>query len=82
MKSEIFNKAILKNQKIRLIYKYHQVEFKPFFLSVNKFGKKVVFGRDNSSNKIKEFEYTKIFNIKVLPGGEYSTFFPILKFLN
>lgn len=82
MKSEIFKKAISKNQNIRILYKFYQVEFEPFFLSMNKFGKKVILGRDNISNEIKEFEFNRIYNIKVLPKTKLLSIFPILKFLN
>ena len=82
MKSEIFNIAISRRQKIKFIYNLQPVEIEPYLLMVNKYGNKVVYGRVNISNEIKVFEFKKIFNIKVLPYQRFSPIIPILKYLN
>jgi hypothetical protein len=78
MKSEIFNSAITKRNRVRFIYGFKQVEVEPYFLSKNRRGKKVVYGRVNNSNVVEVFEYDKIFNIKVLDSDRFSPIIPIL----
>ena len=79
MKTKIFTYAIRKRIKIRFIYNLNEVTIEPYFLSKNKFDKKTIFGRVNSSNEIKEFEYEKIFNIRLLYTKKFSPIIPILK---
>jgi hypothetical protein len=50
----------------------------PYYLSKNKNGNKVIYGRVNSSNEIKMFEFNKIFNIKILFNTKFSPIIPIL----
>lgn len=82
MKSEIFNSAIMGRRKIKFIYKLNQVEVEPYFLAYNKNGKKVIYGRVNNSSNIEMFEFSKIFNIKVLEHSKFSPIIPILPILN
>lgn len=82
MKSEIFYKAISKRQKIKFLYNLNSIELEPYYLSINKNGNKVIYGRVNSSNEIKMFEFNKIFNIKVLPSSRFSPIIPIMQILN
>lgn len=78
MKSIIFNTAITKRNKVRFIYGFKEVEVEPYYLSRNRRGKKVVYGRVNNSSVIEMFEYDKIFNIKVLDSNKFSPIIPIL----
>ena len=82
MKSEIFNSAILRRNKLKFLYKLNSVELEPYFLAINKYGDKVIYGRVNNSNNIKMFEFNKIFNIKVLESTKFSPIIPILPILN
>ena len=82
MKSEIFNSAILKRQKLIFLYNLSNIELEPYFLAVNRNGDKVIYGRVNNSSKIKMFEFNKIFNIKVLEHSKFSPIIPILPILN
>jgi len=82
MKSEIFNSAILSRQKLKFLYKLNSVELEPYFLSIDKNGNKVIYGRVNNSNEIKMFEFNKIFNIKILSHSKFSPIIPILPMLN
>lgn len=82
MKSEIFNSAILRRNKIKFLYKLNPIELEPYFLALDAEGKKVVYGRVNSSHKIEKFEFNKIFNVKVLEHTKFSPIIPILQILN
>ncbi len=75
MKTHIFNNAISQRNKIKFLYQLREVVLDPYYVALNQFGKKVVFGRVNNSHEIKMFEYDKIMNIKVL---NYSRFSPII----
>lgn len=79
MKTELFANAILKRNKVKILYNLKETLLEPYFISRNRNGKKVVFGRINNSAEIKMIEYDKIFNIKVL---NYSHFSPIIPILN
>ena len=78
MKSEIFNTAIIGRNRVRFIYGFKEVEVEPYFLSKNRKGKKVVYGRANNSSAVEMFEYDKIFNIKILQAKRFSPIIPIL----
>lgn len=78
MKTEIFNSAIIERRRLKFLYNLNQVEVEPYYLSKNKNGNKVIYGRVNSSNEIKMFEFNKIFNIKILGKSKFSPIIPIL----
>ncbi|MBK8945567.1 MAG: hypothetical protein IPM32_09895 [Ignavibacteriae bacterium] len=78
MKTEIFNSAINQRRRLKFLYNLNQVEVEPYYLSKNKSGNKVIYGRVNSSNEIKMFEFNKIFNIKILGKSKFSPIIPIL----
>ena len=82
MKTQIFNSAISKRKKLKFLYKLNPVELEPYYLTVNKFGEKVIYGRVNNSSNVKMFEFNKIFNIKVLEHTKFSPIIPILPILN
>jgi hypothetical protein len=82
MKSEIFNTAILRRQKLKFLYDLNNIELEPYFLAMNKNGRKVIYGRVNNSSNIRMFEFNKIFNIKVLEESKFSPIIPILPIFN
>lgn len=77
MKSSIFSEAINSRSKVQFLYGLKPITLEPYYISKNKTGKKVVFGRVNNSNVIKMFEYEKIFNIKVLNYSKFSGIVPL-----
>ena len=79
MKTEIFTYAIRKRIKIRFIYNLQEIIIEPYFLSTNKLKNKILFGRIEGSSEIKQFEYLKIFNIRLLYAKKFSPIIPILK---
>ena len=78
MKTEIFNSAINHRNRLKFLYKLDSIELEPYYLSINKDGHKVIYGKVKSSNEIKMFEFNKIFNIKVLQNSKFSPIIPIL----
>ena len=81
MKTDIFNTAITRRNKLKFLYGLSEIELEPYYLSRNRTGKKVIYGRVNNSNEVKMFEYDRIFNIKVL-NNRFSPIIPILTSLN
>lgn len=82
MKTSIFNSAISNRSKIRFLYGMKEITLEPYYVSVNKKGKKVLFGRLNGSNSIKVFEFCNIYNIKVLQLNKFSPIIPIIASYN
>ncbi len=78
MKSELFAKAILSRKRVRFIYGLEEIILEPYFISKNRNGNKVIYGRPINSSEVKRFEYTKIYNIKVLNLKKFSPIIPIL----
>jgi len=81
MKTDIFNSAITRRNKLRFLYGLNEIELEPYYITRNKTGKKVIYGRVNNSSEVKMFEYDRIFNIKVLTN-RFSPIIPILTSLN
>ena len=78
MKSEIFTSAINRRNRIRFIYGTEEILIEPYYLSKERNGKKVIYGRMCNTNEIKKFEYNKIANIKILKGNKFSPIIPII----
>lgn len=78
MKTDIFSRAIVNRQQITFIYGLQRITVDPYLVAINKTGKKVVFGRVNRTNEIKQFEYDKIFNIRTFDNRHFSPIIPIL----
>ena len=82
MKSEIFNKAIAKRNRLRFLYGLDEIIVEPYYLSKNNLGKKVLYGKVSNTNQIRMFEYHRITNIKVLSFNRFSPIIPILPIAN
>ena len=78
MKTTIFQSAIKNRRKLRFLYDLQEVIMEPYFISINKKGSKVLYGRVSNSNEIVKFEYNKIINIKTLDLNRFSPIIPIL----
>ncbi len=78
MKSEIFSNAIRCRRKLRFLYGLDEIIIEPYYISRDRHGKKVLFGRKNNSSEVSIFEYAKIFNIRVLGTTRFSPIIPIL----
>jgi len=78
MKSEIFSFAINNRNQLRFLYGFSEVILDPYYITRDKMGKKVIYGRINNSSEVKRFEFDKIVNIRVLKSRRFSPVIPIL----
>lgn len=78
MKTLLFSTAIFNRHRVQFLYGMKQVFLEPYYISRNKSGKKVLFGRVDNTSEIKMFEYDKIFNIRILASHKFSPIIPIL----
>lgn len=78
MKTEIFSTAISNRNKVKFLYNMTEIMLDPYFISRERSGKKVIYGRTFNSSEIKKFEYDKISNIKVLQHVKFSPIIPIV----
>ncbi|NLT49725.1 MAG: hypothetical protein GXX85_02260 [Ignavibacteria bacterium] len=82
MKSVIFQKAIKNRNKIRMLYKLNEIVVEPYYVTMNRNGKKVVYGRICNSNKVEMLEFDKILNIKMLEKLKFYPLIPIISQYN
>jgi len=82
MKSNVFAAAISGRTKVSFNYGLKEMVIEPYYLSRDKDGRKVVYGKLNYSNEIRKFEYDKIYNLKVLQFNHFSPIIPILPIYN
>ena len=82
MKSEIFSQAIHNRNTIKFLYMLNEVTIDPYFISQNKNGKKIIYGKTYNSSEIKKFDFDKIVNIKVLRKYKFSPIIPIITQMN
>jgi hypothetical protein len=72
MKTQIFSEAISNRNQIKFFYGFDEVVLEPYYITRNKLGKKVIYGRVNNSSEVKKFEYGLITNIKVITNRRFS----------
>lgn len=72
MKTKIFSEAISNRNQIRFLYGVNEVILEPYYITRDKNGKKVIYGRVLNSSEIKKFEYGLIANIKVFSNRRFS----------
>lgn len=78
MKSNIFLNAIINRNKLRFLYNLEEIILEPYYITKNRDGNKVLYGRVNSTNEVRMFEYTAMCNIKILDATSFSPIIPIL----
>jgi hypothetical protein len=72
MKTQIFSEAIFKRNQIKFLYGFNEVILEPYYISKDKSGRKVLYGRVTNSSEIKKFNYSLIANIKVFNNKRFS----------
>jgi len=82
MKSQIFYNAIYNRKKIKFLYGMEEIILEPYFITCDRSGNKVIYGRPDYSNQVKKYEYKKIANIKVLNKLRFSPVIPIITYVN
>ncbi len=78
MKTEIFKSAIKNRNRVRFLYGFNETLIEPYYLTIEKNGSKVIYGRVFSSSEIKKFSYNKIANIRVMDHKRFSPVIPII----
>lgn len=78
MKTDIFIQAIRRRNYLRFLYGLQEILIEPYYVTVERSGRKVIYGKLKTTNEIKKFEYTKITNIKILDSLRFSPVIPIL----
>lgn len=78
MKTEIFNSAIKNRNSLRFLYGLNEIMIEPYYLSIEKNGSKVIYGKVFSTSEIKKFNFKQIANIKVLDKKRFSPIIPII----
>jgi hypothetical protein len=79
MKSEIFSSAIVNRNRIKFLYKLNEVVLDPYYITRERNGKKVIYGRTSNSNEIKKYEYDRIANIRILRSIKFSPIIPLMQ---
>jgi hypothetical protein len=72
MKTEILSKAIKNRNKIKLYYAMKNLIIDPYILSIDKDGKKIMYGKVNDSDTVLKFEFKRIYNIRVLEDESFA----------
>ncbi len=78
MKSQLFSSAIMNRNRVRFLYQLDEVVLDPYYITIERNGKKVIYGRMNNSNEIKKFEYDRIANIRILKSMRFSPIIPLM----
>lgn len=78
MKSQIFSTAIANRNKVRFLYHLSEIVLDPYYMTTEKSGKKVIYGKILESSTVKKFELGMIANIKVLNNYKFTPVIPIL----
>lgn len=78
MKTEIFSFAISNRNTVSFLYALNEFTIEPYYISREKSGKKVIYGKLSSTSEIKKFDYDKIVNIRILKNRRFSPVIPII----
>jgi len=81
-KSNIFISAINGRYEVQFLYNLTPILFHPYYISKNKFGKKVLYGRISNSSAIEKFEFKYMANIKMLKNKKFSPIIPIMSMVS
>jgi hypothetical protein len=78
MKTDIFSAAIHSRCNLRFLYDLQEILIEPYYITRERSGKKVIYGRLKKTNEVRKFEYEKIMNIRVLNNFRFSPVIPII----
>jgi len=77
MKTNIFMDAIRNRSNLKFLYCTSEVTLEPYYITKDRTGKKVIYGRIKSTNEIRKFEYNRIANIRVISSVRFSPRIPL-----
>ena len=78
MKTEIFLSAIRNRNNLTFLYGLKETMIEPYYISKDRTGKKVIYGRVNRTNEVRRFDYNNITNIRVMKNVRFSPLIPII----
>ncbi len=78
MKTDIFSAAITNRSNLRFLYNLQEILIEPYYISRERSGKKVIYGRVKQTNEVRKFKYKNISNIRVLNNLRFSPVIPII----
>jgi len=78
MKTEIFLSAIKNRNNLRFLYGLKETVIEPYYISRDRTGKKVIYGRVNQTSEVRRFDYHNITNIRVMKHLRFSPLIPII----
>lgn len=78
MKTDIFSAAIYSRSNLRFLYDLQEILIEPYYITRERSGKKVIYGRVKKTNEVRKFNYEKISNIRVLNNFRFSPVIPII----
>jgi hypothetical protein len=78
MKTDTFSAATHNRSNLRFLYEMQEILIEPYYLTRERSGKKVIYGRLKKTNEVRKFEYEKIMNIRVLNKFRFSPVIPII----
>jgi len=77
MKTNIFIDAIRNRRNLKFLYSTNEITLEPYYITKDRTGKKVIYGRIKSTNEIRKFEYGRIANIRVISSARFSPRIPL-----
>jgi hypothetical protein len=78
MKTDIFSAAIYSRSNLRFLYDLKEILIEPYYITRERNGKKVIYGKVKKTNEVRKFEYEKILNIRILNNFRFSPVIPII----
>jgi hypothetical protein len=78
MKTNIFMDAIRNRSNLKFLYCTNEITLEPYYITRDRTGKKVIYGRIKSTNEIRKFEYSRIANIRVISSARFSPRIPLI----
>lgn len=77
MKTNIFINAIRNRLDVRFLYCSSEIMLEPYYITRNRFGRKVIYGRVKHTKEIRKFEFYRIANIHVVESVKFSPLIPL-----
>lgn len=81
MKTKLFESAIRNRNRVSFIYGMDEVLMEPYYLTSEKNGSKVVYGKVFYSKEIKKFNFSKIANIKILEEDRFAPIIQVISYM-
>ncbi|HEX9252445.1 MAG TPA: hypothetical protein VF870_09395 [Ignavibacteriaceae bacterium] len=81
MKTKIFENAIKNRNRISFLYGLNEVSIEPYYMTFEKNGSKVIYGKVYKLNEIQKFDFSKIANIKILEDDRFAPVIPFVSYV-